>query len=348
MRLTAFIPQQLRLRVRPNRVTSQVATPQRLRAKLAVLSLFPLFVLTLSAVWYSAERVQPELIDPDYHSRLKLAQNATREQPQRPLGLVLGSSRMVWGFQPEQLTERDGLQWFNGAQIAGGPTLTRLLLHRYLRDGVRPEVVAIEVMPPFFVKENNRYLCGHFAFGELAFMRKYSHKPLHYDYHFARDRFARASHISHITEPPSGELPLFPRGGLQSVEEDVSPAEREKRLAIAHKNNAEYLSKLTVRPGADRAFRDTIRDAQTHAIRVVLLRSPEGPTFRSWYNPDAREKFDAYIANVAHEFGVPILDARLWLDEDDFYDSHHTLKRGTAKFTSRFGREMPGVLATSR
>ncbi len=348
MRLTAFIPRQLRLRFRPKAATSRVATPRRLRAKLAVFLLFPLFVLTLTSVWYSAERVQPALIDPDYHARLKLAQNATREQPQRPLGLVLGSSRMVWGFQPEQLPERDGVLWVNAAQIAGGPTLTRLLLHRYIRDGARPEVVTLEVMPTFFVKENTRYLCGHFAFGELAFMRKYSDKPLHYDYHFARYRFARASHIARITEPPSGELPLFPRGGLQSVEEDVSPAEREKRLALAHKNNADYLSKLTVRPGADRAFRDTIRDAQSHGIRVVLLRSPEGPTFRSWYNPEARDKFDAYIANVAQDFGVPILDARLWLDEDDFYDSHHTLKRGTAKFTSRFGREMPAVLGPIR
>jgi hypothetical protein len=33
------------------------------------------------------------------------------------------------------------------------------------------------------------------------------------------------------------------------------------------------------------------------------------------------------------------------LEEEDFYDSHHVLKRGADKFTARFGRELPAVLA---
>ena len=56
---------------------------------------------------------------------------------------------------------------------------------------------------------------------------------------------------------------------------------------------------------------------------------------------EAKDWVDAYIASVAAEFGVPILDARLWLEEDDFYDSHHVLKRGADKFTVRFARELP-------
>ena len=80
----------------------------------------------------------------------------------------------------------------------------------------------------------------------------------------------------------------------------------------------------------------------------MLLRSPEGPTFRSWYDPETLARFDSYIAEVAAEFCAPVIDARLWLEEEDFYDSHHVLKRGADKFTARLARELPAVLAAPR
>jgi hypothetical protein len=73
---------------------------------------------------------------------------------------------------------------------------------------------------------------------------------------------------------------------------------------------------------------------------------PEGPIFRSWYDPAGLAAFDAYVTRVAGEFGAPVIDARFWLnDESDFYDSHHLLNRGAEKFTARFARELPAVLA---
>ena len=324
---------------------SPTAAPHRVRgrARLALALLPPAFVAVLLAAWTGAEAAVPEITDTDYYVRLNVVRTAAAEHPDRPLGVVLGSSRMVWAFQPELLTESDGTYWVNGAHVGAGPTLNRVILHRLLRDGVKPAVVALEVMPAFFVGENSRFVCGHFAVAELPLMRSYSDKPLGYDYHFLRHRVGRAGDIARAAAPLAGRPRLHPRGGWAALEDDVSDDERATRTAAALKANGEFLRRMTVRPGADRAFRDTLREAADHGVRVVLLRSPEGPTFRSWYDPEGLKRFDAYIARVASEHGVPVIDAREWLDEDDFYDSHHALKRGAGKFTARFAREFAAL-----
>jgi hypothetical protein len=45
---------------------------------------------------------------------------------------------------------------------------------------------------------------------------------------------------------------------------------------------------------------------------------------------------------------VPVVDARTWLDDDDFTDSHHPLQRGAEKFTRRLGRELLEPLVQGR
>lgn len=320
------------------------------RARRAVL-LIPLgFVFVLAVAWTGAESTTPEITDTDYHARLKIIRNVTAEYPECPLGIVMGSSRMVWAFRPEQLPEPAAgeVSWANAAHIGAGPTINRILLHRYLRDGVRPSVAVIEIMPTFFTKENNRFVSGHFAASDWPLARKYADQPFNYDYYFLRHRVTRAPDIARVVDPYEGSVQLLPRGGHPTIDLEVTSFDRERRTAAAFKNNAEYLRRLRARPAADRAFRDTLREATDNGIRVVLLRSPEGPTFRAWYDPETLARFDAYIAEVAAEFHIPILDARLWLEEEDFFDSHHVLKRGADKFTARFAKELPALLTTSR
>lgn len=317
------------------------------RARLAVVLVPVAFVFALLSSWAVAETVTPEITDTDYHIRLRMIRTAAAEHPGRPLGLTLGSSRTVWAFRPEELPESpdsNDVYWLNAAHVGAGPPLNRVLLHRLLRDGVRPAVVVLEVMPPFFVKENNRFVTAHFATSDMSLVRQYSDTTFGYDYHFLRHRITRATDIARVTDPFAGYLAPLPRGGHPHIDDTISAEERARRTAFAHRMNIQNIQNMTVRPGADRAFRDTLREAADHGIRVVLLRSPEGPAFRSWYNPEGLARFDAYIAQVAREHGAAVLDARLWLDEEDFYDSHHVLKRGAQKFTARFAREMPALL----
>ena len=321
-------------------------SPARRRARLAVLLFLPAFLLVLAAAWAAAESAVPEITDTDYHIRLRVVRAAATAHPNQPLGIVLGSSRTVWAFQPEQLTESSGdVYWVNASHIGSGPALNRLWLHRLLRDGVRPAVVAVEVMPTFFVKENTRFVSGHFAAADLSLVRPYSDDGYGYDYYFLRHRVTRIADLARVTDPYAGWAEPLPRGGLRALEDDVTPAERAKRTAAAHTANSPQLQSMAVRPGADRALRDTLRQAAEHGVRAVLLRMPEGPTFRGWYDPAALARFDRYVASVAADHGVPVVDARLWLEENDFYDSHHVLRRGAIQFTARFARDLPSALA---
>jgi hypothetical protein len=344
LRLAAAI-----LRLAPRRAAPSTAkrSPARRRARFAVALVPAAFVFVLASAWAAAEAITPEITDTDYYLRLRMIRAATAEHPDRPLALVVGSSRMVWGFRPEVLPDEPApgeVYWLNAAHVGSGPSHTRLTLHRLLRDGVRPAVVVIELMPTFFAKENNRFIAGHFAAAEMPLMRPYADKPLDYDYHFLSHRLSRAPDIARVTDPFAGYPTPLPRGGHPHCEATISPAERAKRTAAACGANFGPLQHMNVRPGADLALRDAIREATAHGIRVVLLRSPEGPTFRSWYKPDAQDRFDDYVARVSRETGVPVLDARLWLDEEDFYDSHHALKPGAEKFTVRFAKEMSALL----
>jgi hypothetical protein len=304
----------------------------------------------LCGIWTIAEAAVPEITDPDYHLRLRLARAARADHPDRPLGVVIGSSRTVWAFRPELLPEAPAagdVYWVNVSHIESGPTLNRVILHRLLRDGVRPAAVVIEIMPRFFVKESDRVVVQNLAVTEFALVRRGADRTFDYDYHFLRQRFTRAGDLTRVTDPFAGVVEPCARGGYRLLRADLTADERARALALAHKMNADHLRQMTVHPGADRALRATLREAADHGIRAVLLRTPEGPTFRSWYDPDGLTRFDGYVAAVAAEFGAHQLDARLWLEEDDFADSHHVLKRGADKFTARFAREIPAVLATA-
>jgi hypothetical protein len=66
---------------------------------------------------------------------------------------------------------------------------------------------------------------------------------------------------------------------------------------------------------------------------------PEGPAFRSWYGPGAWPRVRGLVDGLGREFGARVIDARCWMPEDAFSDSHHLLPAPAAVFTARLGRE---------
>src|SRR6202008_1741 len=97
----------------------------RARACCAVALMLPLFVVVLGGAWAAAESAAPQITDTDYHVRLRLARAACEKHPNRPLGLVIGSSRVVWAFAPEQMGEpgHTDINWINAGHTGAGPTL---------------------------------------------------------------------------------------------------------------------------------------------------------------------------------------------------------------------------------
>jgi hypothetical protein len=101
-------------------------------------------------------------------------------------------------------------------------------------------------------------------------------------------------------------------------------------------------------PLADRPLRELLDVCRREHIRLALLLTPEATVFRSWYSPAARAAIDEYLARLSGAYGVPLIDGRAWLPDDDFIDTHHPLKRGAAAFSRRLGQEVLEPLVQGR
>jgi hypothetical protein len=142
-------------------------------------------------------------------------------------------------------------------------------------------------------------------------------------------------------------VPIAPLGGNPFLAGDLSPEERGRRTAAA-RMACERLTQFEIPAGGDRATRDLIELCRREGIGLVLLLTPEGEAYRSWYPPYARPLLDGYCATLLRETGVTVIDARDWLAEEDFVDSHHADRRGAVAFSRRLGTDVLGPLIQGR
>jgi hypothetical protein len=305
-----------------------------------LLACFPAgWVLVVLTVWAGAEKAAPAAIDHEYllaRDRVR----ATAAADDRPLAVVAGSSRITWAFHPS-LVEGDAFAWSNAAHFGAGPVFQRILVRRLLRDGVRPDVLVLEVLPTFYVCEEAKLLARHLTAEELLLARRYW-PGVGLEYRFVEQRLLRVQSLSPEFDPRP--TPRMVPGGYASLPESIPADERARRTAAMKRQHGWAAADLRPLPGAVLALRDTLREATAAGARVVLLLSPEGETFRGWYDPGRLAEFDQSLRDMATEFAVPIIDARAWLHDGDFSDSHHVIRAGSLKFTTRLPGEVRQAL----
>lgn len=83
------------------------------------------------------------------------------------------------------------------------------------------------------------------------------------------------------------------------------------------------------------AMHDALDLCRREGIPTALVLMPEGPLYRSWYTPDTHAKIQAFLQDLQQKHKVPLLDARDWIPEEDFNDSHHLLLHGAETFSDR-------------
>jgi hypothetical protein len=72
----------------------------------------------------------------------------------------------------------------------------------------------------------------------------------------------------------------------------------------------------------------------------VLLLPPESTEYRTWYGPGAEDEVQAILRQLRADFGVPVIDGRMWIADDGFSDPHHLNLRGAEQFTERLTAEV--------
>jgi len=124
----------------------------------------------------------------------------------------------------------------------------------------------------------------------------------------------------------------------------------ESRAPALEGTRAEYgplVRDFRVGAGPRAALREALALCRAEGVPAALVLMPEGPAFRSWYGAGAWPRVRGLLEGLGREFGARVIDARCWMPEDAFSDSHHLLSDGATAFTRRFGAEAVAPLLSA-
>lgn len=304
------------------------------------------------ATWSFVAEREPKLRDPSYGDKLAKLQRRLHQFPDRPLVLMLGSSRTGYaldGLSAEaRLYDAHGGRAivFNFGVPAAGPVTHLLYLRRLLNAGVVPDVLIVEVMPALLHDDDGKALerryfePERFFADEAAFAAKFG-------YDEAAAVKARLSSLAlpadrlrfpMLTRIAPSSLPWqvrydWSRGadacGWNRIQHpNVTDEARARWTAAARGEYAATLRGLNMRSAALRALAEIRELCEERSIPAAYVLLPEGSEFRSLYS-------DESLSPLIELLDDGLFDLRDGLDDRHFADSHHPLPDGSAKFTRR-------------
>jgi hypothetical protein len=307
----------------------------------------------------------PGRSDPEYRARLERIRSRTGADAGNPLTLfVLGSSRSQLGLRAGRLEPMLSSALGRPVaafsfSVAGGGPLTELFTWRRLeRDGVRPDRVLVEVHPALL---NDCYPAGwelsetawplhRLSWQDLSFVEGHAgalRPGLRGDWLRSAAGSLHHGRVRVVSELAPDLLPfsfrltaadLDPSGQIRLEDQPLKPEDRVPALAKARREYHGGLQRFRPGPGCVH-LRELLAACREDGVPAALLLMPEGPVFRSWYGPGVWPGVRKCLDELAGEYGVPVLDAREWMGEDDFSDSHHLTCSGATRFTERLAGE---------
>ena len=322
------------------------------RARTAVLVGVLVFVAVQVGFHQAIDREAIPLRDPIWVEKLGLL----KRHPEffapisdRTRILAVGSSRTQLVLDAERLSD-DRRSVFNFGCAGCGPVTDALYLRRLFDEGMTCDAALVELhpamladmTPPFESRWLHDYrLRRH----EVDTLRSYGWS-IGTPTQFRPEGPVQAVHTFRFAALNAAAPSLLPcpfglgllnrtdaRGHVPGIV--VTDDERLKYLAQAY---VEYFDAFAdYRPGgpAVAAVKDMLTRLQSRGVRVTLLLTPESSAFRSWYGPGKQAEITAFADGLATEFGVPLIDAREWVPDDQFADGHHTTPAGAKTFTDR-------------
>ena len=299
------------------------------------------------------------MYDPEYAARLSRLQARRAEHPDRPLLLLLGSSRTGQLFRPELLppiTDDHGrtVLPFNFSRNGGGPVYSRLAYERLCRQGLKPDWVVIELMPALLTARYERFFYTSITAAELGDLARYIsgrravgfYAKLHILPGYKnRTGFATSGRplvgdARRARRIPEATIDVLGGEGKR-IRPSMPDADRRAEDARVSAGYAAILANYQIDPGADRAMRDLLSacrikwDEGHHHPHAGIHHIPRRLSARC---PGQRWRPTPWGSR--RDFGVAVVDARRWLPDEEFEDGHHPLLAGQTRFTDRLCREV--------
>jgi hypothetical protein len=288
---------------------------------------------------------------PEYSHKLKLLHQQTAADPGLPLLLTLGSSRTLNGLRPEYFPP-GGPCVFNFGLLAHGPVRQALIFDRLRRDGVRPRWLTIEVAPMFIPAAGNELDAvadARLSWDDVRFLQTQRFRPPARMVRLLgdratpsyRSRFALLNWLAPWWLPDAARhdfvVEFSAADGWAALPQTPPPAAARDRL---RRDAATTLAAFRIAPEADRAMRVILEGCRAEGIKPAVVLMPEQMNLRTLLPADGERRLQEFIACLGDEFAAPVIDARDWCPDDDFWDDHHLLPAGAARFSERFGREV--------
>ena len=135
-------------------------------------------------------------------------------------------------------------------------------------------------------------------------------------------------------------LDADPSGWTPPLLATFTPELRRQGTARARAEYTAYLKNFRLGGPTCRAVRALLELCRAEGIASALVLMPEGAEFQSWYPPQAWSQIQNFLAELSRDFAAPVINARGWVGEDQFADSHHLIAAGARRFSERLGREV--------
>ena len=311
----------------------------------------------------------PQLRDPLYGDKLhQLRRRVAEAGPGQPLVVMLGSSRTVHGFDARQVEafaqsrQRPVVAYNFG--VPGARPLTQLVnFRRLLADGVKPDVLLVEIFPPMLTRHPAAFDFSQFPperlwRHELPVIERYLGMlglPAQlgrswwvawcapaYSHRFALQRVAWPTLLP--AEGCGHLFAAFDAGGWNRLERTaIAPERWASALGQAKREYGDLLADYQLGGPACTALEELLEICRRERIAAALVIMPEGPTFQSWYPPGVWPRVVEYIEGLGRRFSAPVIDAHDWMGDEQFVDSHHLLAPAAEAFSARLARLTPGL-----
>lgn len=324
----------------------------RRRAATAVLVALGLFAAVQFGFGTAAD-VNPCLRDPAFADKFAKLERRTAARPT----LMLGSSRTLLGFHAGRFEQATGTPAFNFGTPAAGPITHLVHLNRLLDRGIRPKELVLEVLPSMLADGDDGpieqlFLSGERLTGEeVGVVERFGFRPDAVRPKWRQSVYSpwyslRCQVVGRVA--PSW-LPwnhrydwsrkTDPHGWATPPRASVTADERAEHVAKARAEYGATLAAMSTDGRPLGALRELVATCRERGVPVRLVLMPEATTFRAMYPAGLDERVEASLKTL----GVPLIDARTWLADDDFYDGHHPFTRGAEKFTDALAKRLAEV-----
>jgi hypothetical protein len=307
-------------------------------------------------------------IGPLYESRKwpRLRQ-LVQSEPDRPLAIMLGSSRVCWAVQAGRLNgirgpEGEPYLFYNFGIPATGAIHALLYLRDMIAGGIHPRLLLVEFVPPLLCEAHGTRASEEF-FVPMAwttrrdllrlspYLSRHGHQKVYewfsariVPWHFLRNLLVDDVR-GHITGQPTRPAPKVDEWGACILGPPPPPEQRATDTAQTFDAYRAVLANYRLGVGPTKALRELLELSRREKMRVVFVVMPESSAFRGLYSAKAREETRELLASLVGEFRTDLIDANEWLDDEDFEDGQHVISAGAEAFTLRFYCELQSILS---